>query len=62
MKVGDVIVMPAGTRVGMGRLRKPTTSKIETVETATDGTLFYRVWWIDDKGKRRTTYYSPTHG
>lgn len=58
-KVGDRVVMRAGKTVGMGKLREDTPATIEAVDTASDGTPFYRVWWIDKKGKRRTTWWAP---
>jgi hypothetical protein len=58
-KVGDRIVMRAGTRVGMAKLRADTTATIDQIQTAADGTAFYGVWWIDAKGKRRTTWWAP---
>jgi hypothetical protein len=54
-KPGDAAIMLKGTTVGMGKLKQDTRVTIETIEQG-EGGDFYRVWWIDSKGKRRTTY------
>ena len=58
-QIGDRIVLRAGTSVGMGKLREDTPATIEAHDTDANGAPFYRVWWIDKKGKRRTTWWAP---
>jgi hypothetical protein len=58
--VGDTVTLPAGTRIGMGRLQKPVQARIDQIQTANDGSPFYGVSWTDAKsGRVRTTWWSP---
>ena len=57
--VGDRVILPAGTSVGMGKLRADTPARIEQLQTASDGSTFYGVSWTDSKGKRRTKWWAP---
>jgi hypothetical protein len=60
MKVGDYVTLPAGHRVGMGRLRESMRARVDQVQTAADGSLFYGLEWTDPRtGKRRTTWWAP---
>jgi hypothetical protein len=58
--VGDVVVLPKGHRVGMGKLREEVRARIDQLQTASDGSTFYGVEWSDPRtGKRRTTWWAP---
>jgi len=58
--VGDVVTLPKGHRVGMGRLREEVRARIDQIQTASDGSPFYGVEWADPRtGKRRTTWWAP---
>ena len=58
--VGDMVTLPAGTKVGMGKLRASVQARIDQLQTASDGSTFYGVSWTDAKtGKRRTTWWAP---
>ena len=58
--VGDVVVLPKGHRDGMGRLREEVRARIDQIQTASDGSLFYGIEWTDPRtGKRRTTWWAP---
>ncbi len=61
MKRGDMVILPKGKSIGMGKLREATPAIIEFEDTASDGTKFYAVRYTDRKGKSRTTYWSPIH-
>lgn len=54
LQVGDVVTLPAGHQIGMGRLKNAVSATVESVHQRDDGE-FYRVWWTE-KGKRRSTY------
>ena len=57
--VGDRIVMRAGTRVGMGKLREDTPAVIDQIQSSPTGAPFYGVRWADAKGKARFTWWAP---
>lgn len=58
--VGDVVTLPKGHKVGMGRLREEVRARIDQTQTATDGSTFYGLEWTDSRtGKRRTTWWAP---
>ena len=57
--IGRAVILPKGYPVGAGKLREDTPGVLEAVDTASDGTEFYRVRFVGRKGKERTTYYSP---
>lgn len=58
--VGDVVTLPKGHRVGMGRLREEVSARIDQIQTASDGSPFYGIEWADPRtGKRRTTWWAP---
>ena len=49
MKTNDIIVVKAGKRVGMGKLRKDVLATILRVEQREDGTEFYTVQLEDGR-------------
>lgn len=58
--VGDTVTLPAGTKIGMGKLREPVEAKIDRIETSSDGSLFYGLHWVDRRtGRLRTTWWAP---
>ena len=53
---GDTIRLPKGTLVGMIKLRYDTDAKVTHILKRDDGSIYYRVEWIDIKGRIKSTY------
>jgi len=60
LRVGSTIVLPAGHRVGMGRLRKDTTVRIDRIENDSEGAPIYGFSWMDERGKARSGWLSQS--
>lgn len=55
-KLGDTVKLPKGTLVGMIALRYDTDAKVTHILSRDDGSRYYRVEWIDIKGREKSTY------
>ncbi len=53
---GDIVRLPKGTLVGMINLRYDTDAKVTHILKRDDGSDYYRVEWIDIKGRVKSTY------
>lgn len=53
----SIIPLPAGHKVGMGRLREPVDGKVMSIDHDDSGRPFYRVSFFT-KGKERSTWVS----
>ncbi len=53
---GDTIRLLKGTLVGMIKLRYDTDAKVTHILKRDDGSNYYRVEWIDIKGRIKSTY------
>jgi hypothetical protein len=58
--VGDLVTLPKGYKIGMGRLREPVQARVTQVQISSEGTPFYGLEWLCPRtGKRRTTWWAP---
>lgn len=58
---GQHVLLPRGLQVGMGSLKTQTSAIVDSVHfREEDGSEFYRVSWVDRKGKRRSTYVNAS--
>lgn len=55
-QIGDTVKLAKGTVVGMYALRFDTDAKVTHTHKRNDGSDFYRVEWIDIKGRIKITY------
>ena len=55
-QLGDNVRLLKGTLVGMHNLRYDTDAKVTHILKRDDGSNFYRVEWIDIKGRVKSTY------
>lgn len=56
--IGDTVKLPKGTLVGMIALRYDTDAKVTHILSRDDNSKYYRVEWIDIKGREKSTYIS----
>ena len=56
IKLNDKVIIPAGTQIGMGKLKKAVEATLVRIDINDNGKPFYTVKWVDSKtGKKRYT-------
>ena len=55
-QLGNTIRLPKGTVIGMNTLRYDTDAKVTHILKRDDNSIYYRVEWIDIKGRIKSTY------
>lgn len=58
LKIGDKVIIPKGSSIGMGKLSKDEVGIVSGVQHSDQGSYdFYSIRWVGKRGRERINYY-----